>query len=566
MNANRASSTGRCTAERLRLVPKNINWVIWPCLAAAALFLLTAGAGSYPFLTSDEARHAGIVHNMWASRHYLVPRVGAFPVLDGAPLHYWISLGFIEVFGASEWALRLPSALAAVALLLFVGKAFLPSGTWRLPLILTCLFLLQPALLMAGRFVAPDMLGLLLITVSLGSFWSAAQYLERGEWSTPWTFSAWVATALSGLAVGPLAILLPLVTVGLWLACRKRFDVIAALCWWPAMVAAAALFVPWFWLVEHSYPGIVSAMLQRQALTLVGEGRHEWLELGAGSCWLLVAAGGLPLLVCCICRYRDPGLRAAFRTPTAGLMAVWLLVSVLFHPLIALSPAGHAIAMVVPLLYFSALAMAPSEDGTHRVGGLCTWGAIGLLAVVIGAAGIYVFSKHPSAAATLAHTVRQSYNPFTDKVIMLDRFDYDFNFHMKTPKLVYVATDWATGENLASLNWKRELSDSARFVPDVAESLLLTAVPPAQAAAPASLGPGHDSVADGVVERLENSLFNRLCAQRSINLWVIGSKEAGARYPILSDLLPVVVSGQAYVWYLGVGTRPLRCTQRAQQH
>src|SRR5690606_7149430 len=124
----------------------------------------------------------------------------------------------------------------------------------------------------------------------------------------------------------------------------KRFDVIAALCWWPAMVAAAALFVPWFWLVEHSYPGIVSAMLQRQALTLVGEGRHEWLELGAGSCWLLVAAGGLPLLVCCICRYRDPGLRAAFRTPTAGLMAVWLLVSVLFHPLIALSPAGHAIA------------------------------------------------------------------------------------------------------------------------------------------------------------------------------------------------------------------------------
>ncbi|NLC34857.1 MAG: hypothetical protein GX772_00125 [Alcaligenaceae bacterium] len=544
-------------------MPTHISWAIWSCLAAMVLLFLMAGAGSYPFLTTDETRHAGIVHDMWAARHYLMPRVGAFPVLDGAPLHYWVSLGFIEVLGPHEWVLRLPSALAAVALLVFFGKVFLPSRTWRLPLMLTCLFLLQPALMMAGRFASPDMLGLLLLTVSLGSFGYAAHYLEHGEWSTSWTFTAWVSTALLGLAVGPLAVLPPLLTVGLWLAFRKRFDVITALCWWPALLVAATLFVPWFWFAEQSYPGIVNAMLHKQALTLVGDGCHEWFELGVGSCWLLVAAGSLPLLACCICRYRDTSRRAALRTPMAGLMGLWLLVFVPLHPLMALSPAGHAIALVMPLLYFSALVMVPSEGGTDRAGA-CTWLVIGLLAAAIGAAGIHVFSKHLSAAALLAQTVRPHYNPFTDKVIMLDRFDYDFNFHMKTPKLVYVATDWANEEESTSSRWKRELRESARFVPEVAETLLLTAVPPEQAARQGSLLARHDGRADSYLGRSENSLLDRLCTGGAVNLWVIGSKDAGAQYPVLSDLIPVVVSGQAHAWYLGVGAQPYRCAQRAQ--
>lgn len=545
MSADRTAGTCRHATGWLRFIFRGIHRIAWPCLAIVALLCLAVGIGSYPFSAPDEARHAGIVYDMWAARQYLIPRVDGFPTLDGAPLYYWISLGFLSLFGAHEWVSRLPSSIAAAALLMFFGKVFLPPGGWRPLAVLTGLFLLQPALMLAGRFASPDMLGLLLQTMALGCFLRAALCVEQGRWSAAWTAAAWISTALAGLATGPLAVFPALVAMGLWLALRRRFDVLASLCWWPGMMVVVLLLLPWLLLAETHYPGIVSAMLRKQALALVGDARHGWANLGHDFCWLVVLAGSLPLVLCWY-RYRDPARQAALRTPTAGLMAVWLLLLVPLHPLVVMSPVGHAVALVVPLLYFGVLALAPT-GGAPIIREARAWLAVVLPALVVGAAGMYFFVQRLSDISPLARVMSQYYNPATDKAIMLDRFDYDFNFHMRSPKLVYVATDWASEAGLGAPRWKRELSESARFVPETAARLLLTTEPAAGAA-------------------VSNSLFDRLCERRVVNLWVIGAEDAPRRYPILNELEPFIMAGKARAWYLEPGKEPVHCAKWTPRH
>lgn len=538
MSTDRTAGTYRCRSVTFQLVSRRFNWIIWPSLFIAALLHMIAGADAYPLIAPDESRHAGIVHDMWAARQYLMPRVDGFPVLDGAPLHYWVSLAFLTVFGAHEWTLRLPSAIAAGVLLVFFVRIFLPATMRRLPAVfcVALLFLLHPALLLGGRFASPDMLNLLLLTMANGAFLQASRRMELGLWSGPWTFMAWMATALLGLGAGPLAPLLPVLTIALWLCLRRRFDIMAGLCWWPGIPSVVLLLLPWLLLAQARYPGIINAILQEQAVALVGGGRYGWAQHVYGMGWVLLLAGALPLAVC-LYRFRDAELRASLRNPLAGLMALWLLVVVLLHSLMVSSLAGYAMATVMPLLYFAAVAVSPGDRSRTWVNA-APWLVFLATAGAVATAGALFFSQRLSEVPPLAQILRPYYNTVTDKAIMLDRFDYGLNFYLGTSKLVFVAANWLQQPNESMPRWQRELAMSARFVPNTADRMLLDT-----RAAPLSIdlpGPPYDD------------LVNRLCGPRVVNLWVIAAPDAPERYPILQDLTPYVMTGRARAWYLPV--------------
>ncbi|MFA7670101.1 MAG: hypothetical protein WCX93_12200 [Burkholderiaceae bacterium] len=526
MKAGHSSGGPNAVFARLHLVSKRIDWTVPVWLALVALAWLSIGNGSYALLSPYEARHAGIVHDMWAARQYAMPRVDGLPVLDGAPLYYWVSLGLLAVFGSGEWVLRLLSSLSAALMLGFMANALSPwpfrLGRWTLAI----LFLLQPALIVVGRFASPDMFNILLLTVAVGSFHRAGAGLEAGGWPAPWLISAWGATALLGLAAGPLAMLVPLLTVFLWLALRRRFDLAMALCRWPGSLAVVVSVLLWLWLVAPEQPGMVWYMVERAALAVL---KHEGNDPGYPSCGLLVLAACLPLFSC-LYRYRDPMRRKALHTSLAGLMAIWLLVLALLHPLVAMAPMGHAAIMVVPLLYFGVLALAPAAAG-RSWRDVFAWCLHTLLAVAVGLAGVFFHAQRVSTMLPAIESVMSLYQPTTDKVILLDRYDYELNFYMRSSKLVHVAADWAPGDNASMPAWKKELLESARFAPDVAQRLLLT----------------HEA------------FLERLCERRVVNLWVIGSEEAAAQHAILSDLTEVVGAGKVRAWYLDAGTVPGQC-------
>lgn len=551
MTTERTAGTCRYAAEHAHPIIREFSWLGWPCIALVGLLCMVAGTALYPFFAPDEARHAGIVHDMWAARHFLMPRVNGFPTLDGAPLHYWLSLAFVAVFGAHEWVLRLPSALAAVALLMLIGKVFVPASGRRMPVVLAVLFLLQPALHLAGRFASPDLLSLLLLAASLGGFLRATQRLEEGVNPSLALCGAWLATALLGLSAGVLAVPLPIAAVLFWLTLRRRFDLLMSLRWLWGLVILAVLLLPWWLMAEQSYPGIALAMLQKQALSLTTHGRHGWLELGHGFCRLLVFLGGLPLMAC-LYLYLQPGKQALLRTPTAGLMSVWLLLIVPFHSLMVVSPAGHVAALVVPLLYFGVLAMTP-QDARWSWREARAWIAPVLLALALAAVGAHFLAQRISVMKPVTKFLSHHYNALTDKAIMLERYDYDFNFHMRSPKLVSVATDWNSNGNDAPPFWKQAFSESARFVPETASRILLQASPEA---APGKDEPGTSGA--------PGRLLERVCDQRAINLWVIGLPGAEERYPILSDATYFADPGGLRIWYLRAGRDPATCVSWAQ--
>jgi 4-amino-4-deoxy-L-arabinose transferase-like glycosyltransferase len=62
----------------------------------------------------NEGLYAGAVREMHASGNWLMPTVGGFPRVQKPPLVYWTMLVSTSMLGESEFAMRLPNALATI--------------------------------------------------------------------------------------------------------------------------------------------------------------------------------------------------------------------------------------------------------------------------------------------------------------------------------------------------------------------------------------------------------------------------------------------------------------------
>ncbi len=83
-------------------------------LVASGLMLFRLGAA--PLWDYDEASYAQITHNMLAHGAWVSQQYFTGPFLEKPPLYEWLAAGGGLVFGESEFTLRLPSALAGIAL------------------------------------------------------------------------------------------------------------------------------------------------------------------------------------------------------------------------------------------------------------------------------------------------------------------------------------------------------------------------------------------------------------------------------------------------------------------
>jgi len=196
--------------------PRWQRWLPWALLALAALLLarlLTLGLWD-PW----ETRAADLARQMSEAGAWLQPPGG----LRLPPLPLWLRAASVAAFGTSEWALRLPGALASLgllALLLTLGRRRF--GLWpalgaAVALLSSSSFLLQAGLLLGQAEAMAAQAATLLLALEL-----AEPPRARGP-GAQWALAGGLAFAalLCALSGGILALALPALLAGLAWALR----------------------------------------------------------------------------------------------------------------------------------------------------------------------------------------------------------------------------------------------------------------------------------------------------------------------------------------------------------
>lgn len=162
------------------------------------------GLGNIALMSFNEARRAIPASIMFSSGDWLLPRINGELYLTKPPLLYWLSTIAAHLLGsANEWAVRLPSALAASAMVIISYRyALRRFGAWP------ALFTAQILIANAGfaMFARRAEIEMLLAMLCSSALLAALQY-TRGDGSRNWLRLSYFLLGLAMLTKGPLALL-----------------------------------------------------------------------------------------------------------------------------------------------------------------------------------------------------------------------------------------------------------------------------------------------------------------------------------------------------------------------
>ena len=113
----------RMRPNPLRIEAARSDWLL---LAGFCGFLFFFGLAYFGLLGADEPRYAQVAREMLARHDWITPTLGGMPWLEKPALYYWQTMLAYSIFGVSDWAARLPSAVDAtlmvVAVYLFLRR------------------------------------------------------------------------------------------------------------------------------------------------------------------------------------------------------------------------------------------------------------------------------------------------------------------------------------------------------------------------------------------------------------------------------------------------------------
>ena len=149
-------------------------------LIAASLFVFLFRLGNAPLLDYDEAAYARVIAESTAAGNVFSFRFIGQNWFDKPPFYFWSSILALKAFASSEFALRLPSALAAVLCVVLTYLLALELSRSRAAgLYAGAVLLSTAAFIDAGRQVRPDTLVLAAI---LFAFYAFLRGLRNPRW------------------------------------------------------------------------------------------------------------------------------------------------------------------------------------------------------------------------------------------------------------------------------------------------------------------------------------------------------------------------------------------------
>lgn len=356
------------------------RWHFAALLVGVAL-ALSLFLGSRGLNEPDEGRYAEIGREMVVSGDWLVPHLNGIPHFQKPPMLYWATAASIRLLGANEWAARLPSALAALGVVLltyWIGvRLFCPRSGMAAALVLLSML----GFFIAGRLLTPDMLLTFWITAA------CACLVRRGSGGGAlWGWLFFAAMGCGFLTKGPMAIVVPVSAALCWQRSRRGTAAPLRLPWAGGMVVTLAIGLSWFVALSLQSRELLDYFVGDELVKRFaskGHGRSKpfwffaWVLPVAAFPWTFVL---FAMLARCVGRWR-----AGWRPNSEQ----WLLLGWIALPLAILSCSGSKLpTYILPLLPALALAVGRwtrtgENERPWNVSMLLTIVALGVIAVAI---------------------------------------------------------------------------------------------------------------------------------------------------------------------------------------
>jgi 4-amino-4-deoxy-L-arabinose transferase-like glycosyltransferase len=293
-----AATVRRKTAVVMSPRPRTLRIAI--CALVAALLYLP-GLGRPALWEPDEGRYAEIAREMVVSGDYVTPHDNFVRYFEKPPLVYWAEAGMIRLFGANEFAVRIPAALftaGEVAITAAIGEAMFGA---EVGLLAALALALSPLVFGFARFATLDPALAFFMTAAIGAFYAAAHAPDFDSGAGRlWMLAAAAALGLGTLCKGPVALLLGGAIALAWLLMERRGGEIRRIPFLSCIAIYAAIAAPWFAIANARNPGFLHFFFVHENFQrFVESSEHGWgpyffipIVLGGAWPWIWFAPLG----------------------------------------------------------------------------------------------------------------------------------------------------------------------------------------------------------------------------------------------------------------------------------
>jgi 4-amino-4-deoxy-L-arabinose transferase-like glycosyltransferase len=351
------------------------DYVILAVLGLVCYVFFFHALGSIGLIGPDEPRYAAVAREMLLSADYITPRLYGLPWFEKPVLMYWGAVIGFKILGVTEAAARLPSAVGAtlcVFLIYWCGRKIWNRGTGFVAALILATSI---GCFAFARAASMDMPLTMCLTMALVFFLVGIN--EPPERQRSWFLGFYAALGLGVLAKGPVALLLPAISLSGFLLLRGKWGEWKS--WYPKAVwVIAVVAVPWFilctmvngWTFLDTF--LVTHNFERFTTSIFGHDRSIFFFIPV----LLLFTFPWTFLLLSV-------LRRPF-SKSDQLLLWWAVVPFVFFSLSRSKLPGYILPMVPPIALLIAKEIFMPKSRVYRVAVFIEAGMMAFIGVAFG--------------------------------------------------------------------------------------------------------------------------------------------------------------------------------------
>ena len=371
------------------------DYIIAVTLALFCYVLFFHGLGGIGLIGPDEPRYAAIAREMVMTGDYITPRLYGTPWFEKPVLVYWLAAIGYKLLGFNEAGARFPSALAATICVFFVYWCGRKLWDAAIGFLAGLMLATSIGFFAFARAASMDMPLSACLTMALVFFLFGVNDVDRRR--RLWFPAFYAALGLGVLAKGPVALLLPALSLAGFLLLRRKREEWRT--WYPqGLLVTAAVAVPWFLLCtiingrEFIDVFFINQNVERFITAIHGHGRPFYFFIPV---LLLLTFPWTFLLI--------PALRRGF-AKNEHLLLWWAVVPFVFFSLSQSKLPGYILPMTPPIALLLAKELLQPVSRAYQVAVLIEAGTMVFIGVAFGFYGNRL-NIDPHVSGTLIATI-----------------------------------------------------------------------------------------------------------------------------------------------------------------